>query len=132
MILRRITQHLKDQNWFAVWLDLIIVVVGVFIGIQVANWNDTQTERLDEHQYLLRLHDEVLELIETNLKLTINGQESIDQITIVVEQIVGSEEAIHLNSSDCREVMGLHIFADPIYLPSTIEELISTGRLSLF
>ena len=38
MILRRITSHLKDQNWFAVCLDLSIVV-GVFIGIQVANWN---------------------------------------------------------------------------------------------
>ena len=131
MILRRITQHLKDQNWFAVWLDLFIVVLGVFIGIQVANWNDAQTERLDERQYLVRLHGEILELIEINQELTIYGQESIDQITIVVEQIVVSDEIINLNSSDCREVMGLHIFADQIYLPATIEELISTGRLSL-
>ena len=33
MILRRITQHIKAQNWFAVGLDYVIVVVGVFIGI---------------------------------------------------------------------------------------------------
>jgi hypothetical protein len=39
MILRRITEHVKTQNWFAVGLDFVIVVVGVFIGIQVANWN---------------------------------------------------------------------------------------------
>jgi hypothetical protein len=40
MILRSLTKHVKDQNWFAVGLDFAIVVIGVFIGIQVANWND--------------------------------------------------------------------------------------------
>ena len=40
MLLRRITKHVKDQNWFAVGIDFCIVVIGVFIGIQVANWND--------------------------------------------------------------------------------------------
>ena len=29
MILRRITEHVKAQNWFAVGLDFFIVVVGV-------------------------------------------------------------------------------------------------------
>ena len=37
MILRRITEHVKAQNWFAVAIDFVIVVVGVFIGIQVSN-----------------------------------------------------------------------------------------------
>ena len=37
MLLRSITQHVKTQNWFAVFLDLFIVVVGIFIGMQVTN-----------------------------------------------------------------------------------------------
>jgi hypothetical protein len=45
MILRSLTKHVKDQNWFAVGLDFAIVVIGVFIGIQVANWNELQAER---------------------------------------------------------------------------------------
>lgn len=45
MILRSLTQHVKDQNWFAVFLDFIIVVAGVVIGIQVANWNDNRAAR---------------------------------------------------------------------------------------
>lgn len=40
MLLRRVTKHVKEQNWFAVFVDFFIVVVGVFIGIQVANWNE--------------------------------------------------------------------------------------------
>ena len=42
MLLRRIIEHVKAQNWFAVGIDFVIVVVGVFIGIQVANWNDAR------------------------------------------------------------------------------------------
>ena len=42
MLLRRITQHVKEQNWFAVGIDFVIVVIGVFIGLQVANWNDAR------------------------------------------------------------------------------------------
>ncbi len=41
MLLRRITEHVKAQNWFAVGIDFFIVVIGVFLGIQVANWNAT-------------------------------------------------------------------------------------------
>ena len=40
MILRRVIEHVRKQEWTAIWIDLVIVVVGVFIGIQVSNWND--------------------------------------------------------------------------------------------
>ncbi|WP_425411066.1 hypothetical protein [Hyphococcus sp.] len=59
MLLRRITQHVKAQNWTAVALDFVIVVVGVFIGIQVSNWNDVRQGRLSETQYLDRFADEI-------------------------------------------------------------------------
>ena len=39
MILARVIEHVKAQNWTAVALDFFIVVMGVFIGIQVSNWN---------------------------------------------------------------------------------------------
>ena len=45
MILRRLTKHVKDQNWFAVGLDFVIVVTGVFIGLQASNWNDDRETR---------------------------------------------------------------------------------------
>ena len=47
MLLRSVTKHVTDQNWFAVILDLAIVVFGVFIGIEVSNWN---TERAGEEK----------------------------------------------------------------------------------
>ncbi|MEL7185182.1 MAG: hypothetical protein AAFN50_01955 [Pseudomonadota bacterium] len=51
MLLRRVIEHVKSQNWLAVGIDFVIVVVGVFIGIQVSNWNDARTDQ--EKQQLI-------------------------------------------------------------------------------
>ena len=59
MLLRRIAEHVKAQNWTAVVLDFVIVVVGVFIGIQVANWNDAQSSRQDYKAALERYAAEI-------------------------------------------------------------------------
>lgn len=45
MILRRLSKHVNDQNWFAVVLDFFIVVVGVYIGVLLGNWNETGQQR---------------------------------------------------------------------------------------
>ncbi|PZO54874.1 MAG: hypothetical protein DCF16_03990 [Alphaproteobacteria bacterium] len=39
MLMRRIREHVTAHNWFAVGIDLVIVVLGVFLGTQVSNWN---------------------------------------------------------------------------------------------
>ena len=64
MIFRRITGHIKNQDWLAVALDFVIVVVGVFIGIQVANWNDARTEYQQETKALVALRDELQSSID--------------------------------------------------------------------
>jgi hypothetical protein len=51
MILRRFTQHVTEQNWFAVGLDLVVVVVGIFLGLQVTQWNDARQDLRWEREF---------------------------------------------------------------------------------
>lgn len=67
MILRSVMKHVRDQNWFAVGVDLLIVVVGVFIGIQVSNWNQSRVDSNTESTYL--------ELLQRDLRTTIEDAE---------------------------------------------------------
>jgi len=59
MILRSLTKHVRDQNWFAVGIDFVIVIVGVFIGIQVANWNEARQQDALGEIYLVRLGEDL-------------------------------------------------------------------------
>ncbi|MFT6732416.1 MAG: hypothetical protein ACJAS9_000596 [Polaribacter sp.] len=46
MLLRSVTKHVKDQNWFAVVLDFVMVVAGILIAFQITNWSAAQQDNL--------------------------------------------------------------------------------------
>lgn len=45
MILRRITANFRRQDWTAVVVELLIVVLGVFIGLQAQEWATAHAEQ---------------------------------------------------------------------------------------
>jgi len=59
MILRRVIEHFKKQEWTAIAIDFIIVVAGVFIGIQVSNWNAARAEAAQEHEILAAIAEDL-------------------------------------------------------------------------
>lgn len=65
MSLRSLALRLRQQDWTAVTIEILIVIVGVFIGLQVSNWNEARKENERGREYLLRLHDELLQDAET-------------------------------------------------------------------
>lgn len=65
MILRGLAKHLKEQNWTAIWIEFVLLVVGVFLGIQVANWNEARLERNRELVFLAQLRAEISNNVAT-------------------------------------------------------------------
>jgi hypothetical protein len=59
MILRRVIKHFRNQEWTAIFLDFVIVVVGVFVGLQVSNWNDARADQVRAREFLERLHSDL-------------------------------------------------------------------------
>lgn len=59
MIQRRMSERLKQQDWVAVTIELVLLILGVFLGIQVANWNELRKERALEATYLARIAQDI-------------------------------------------------------------------------
>ena len=55
MIYKRFAARLKAQDWLAIMIELTIVVVGVFIGTQVSNWNAGRLEKRETQRMLSQL-----------------------------------------------------------------------------
>ena len=72
MLLRRVIEHVKTQNWTAVALDFVIVVVGILIAFQINAWSDIRAEKRSLDVALERLRDEIqfnIGVIDENSKL---------------------------------------------------------------
>ena len=131
MILHRVIQHVRNQEWTAIGIDLIIVVVGVYIGIQAQAWNAEGEDRAAERQHLSSLHDQLVDLIENNDNRVVAGEDRVDALREVAENFEEISKHSELDVRHCRAIGASHIYVGQIVVPSTIEELISTGRLQL-
>ncbi len=60
MLLRRITQHVRNQNWFAVFIDFLIVVIGILIAFQITEWNEARAEKKRINEQLSSFHEELV------------------------------------------------------------------------
>ena len=131
MILRRVTKHVQEQNWFAVSIDFVIVVTGVFIGIQVANWNETRQEEATGYAYLSRIQEDLAVdravLEEQGVFWTATksyGEAALKYL----------EEGVLLNNSEWNTVLAFYhatqVWGFLLYDP-TYREMISAGNLGL-
>ena len=129
MILRSVTKHVRDQNWFAVFLDLLIVVFGVFIGIQVSNWNEQLAGERQAHVLLKRIHNDLsndvlaisaeldYQSVVRNYAMTaVDAMNGVDDVSD--EQfVIGAYQATQVNNAWSNR--------------ATYNEMVSTGQINL-
>lgn len=129
MILRRVIEHVREQNWTAVGIDFCIVVIGVFVGIQVSNWNAERetnqkaaifTERLRTD---LRGEDWTYQfLIAYNREVLANANRAVDALE---GKAALSDEALLVSAYRATQ------YRNRNQRGSTYDELISTGSIGL-
>jgi len=64
MITRRIVDGLRQQQWTSVGIELLILVLGVFLGMQVSNWNAERIEQERATKVLDALRADMRDYIE--------------------------------------------------------------------
>jgi hypothetical protein len=64
MIFRRVSANLRAQNWTAIAIEVLIVIIGVFVGMQVSNWNEQRLERAATRKMLAQLVPELRSQVE--------------------------------------------------------------------
>ena len=55
MILSKLSETISELKWTSAILELLIVIVGIFVGLQVDGWNEDRKDRIEEQIVLERL-----------------------------------------------------------------------------
>lgn len=128
MILRRMIEHVKAQNWFAVALDFLIVVAGVFVGMQVTNWNTAQADARLGKDYVRRLVGDLetdLATIKSEVAYYSAVLESVEQTDMLLQADNPDPRALVVNAYRATELS----YSAPVR--STWDEIVSSGHLDL-
>ena len=115
MILRRVIRHVRNQEWTAVLIDFFIVVVGVYLGIELGNWNDERDARSDYQSALERVAVE----IDTNLATLDDMEPAVSEalqtagaaldVLLTCEESESNRQIVNAGLAEIRGTSGLHI-----------------------
>ena len=130
MILRRIAEGVRKQDWFTVVVEVLIVVVGIFLGLQVDDWNQERSDRALEQEYLGRLADDIqadiTEFLTFEAIFEAKARMIADLQKLPVAEILSRPEdelALELDYTTWKAL--------PKIQSATFTELASSGRLAL-
>lgn len=131
MILRRFMSHVTDQNWFAVGLDVIVVITGIFLGMQVTEWNEDRKDDAAAERYLERIYQDQIATLAP-LQITQNALHKNTTTLRHISNYLGGKtlekpSAEQLNYSLCRWFIPASVKINK----TAYDELVSTGRLGL-
>ena len=130
MIFNRIAQGIRRQDWSTAVLELAILVVGIYIGLQVDDWVTERQNRQTETMYLELLARDVAELQQQARAQHAFEQDKVRVAALAYELLTTEDPARHkdeltllLTALSGRRTLSL--------ASATYEQMVSSGHLQL-
>lgn len=131
---RRIRKKLADQNKFVQYSryavgEIVLVMIGILLALQVNNWNEERKNKIIEKETLMSLNSDLESaLSQLNYKIVQNqGFKTNDSILL---DIIHYKKSVSKDSIE-NLILG-HIFS-PGFDPElgTLNEILSTGKMDV-
>ncbi|MEO7478118.1 MAG: DUF6090 family protein, partial [Lysobacteraceae bacterium] len=120
---------MKKQDWTAIVIELVVVVVGVFIGLQGSNWNEDRQTDAKAAVFTARLKTDMREEDWLYQFLIVYNREVLANANLTVNALDGTaplpDEALLISAYRATQ------YKQGSRRRSTYDELISTGTISL-
>jgi len=129
VILARISRAIREQNWFAVALEFVIVVAGVLLAFQISAWSAERGDRAYARDILERLHAELIVIGTVRDGVRPQLEERVEQLSSARPVVMGVSDREVLTTKECYHIGRSHLTpAPPDQLP-TLDELFASGSL---
>ncbi|MGB8716910.1 MAG: DUF6090 family protein [Rhodanobacteraceae bacterium] len=129
MIFRRFAQRFRQQQWGAIATELVIVIIGVFIGMQVTNWNEERETNQRAAVFTAHLKTDLREedwryqlILQYSREVRANAERALAGLE---ERAPVDDETLMISAYRASQYMNL------VRTRATYDELISTGAIAL-
>lgn len=131
MILQRLSQSIRKQDWFTVLIETLIVVLGVFLGLQLGNWNEARLTDTQRELIETRLLNDFV-LMHEDVIAAAKGHAAIIESLHVLRGAIERGQAFSEEDAAIKQaLMRGFSYQSPIHRSGTFLELLSSGQLEL-
>jgi len=131
MILQRLAGAFREQSWFTVLVEVLVVVVGIFIGLQVDDWSQYRRDREDEVHYLERLHAEMLNAEKLSARVLTRRIDQQEVVFDILDVFFEDRSRTELSELECQTIGSMHYFNIAVSGLSAADELTASGRMGI-
>ncbi|WP_084420042.1 hypothetical protein [Henriciella litoralis] len=129
MILQRLATSFRKQDWFTVVVETLIVVFGVFIGLQMNNWNERLNAASREANLISQLHAAFVVELE-NVKDGHAYTVSLRDATSHVLEVLDGDEPPADTEAFAEELLFALQSIGPVFEVPIVSVIMSTGDLA--
>lgn len=129
MIARRMINALRRQDWTAVTIEFLLVLVGVLLAFQINEWASERQARADREAAMERLLYEAEDDVDYFRASVVDHQETIRDLSYALSQIQAGtwREA---DKSKMRTGLTTSVYLDVPTPPSSVyEDIVAAGML---
>lgn len=131
MIVQRLNEAIRSQNWANVFIEFFIVVLGIFVGLQANNWNESRLDRKQERESLERLLGEAENAVAFIGREIAAFSSIIDSQRVLIEIIVSDEEVPEKTEVAEQGFRSLTFYPAMAPARAVYDELTATGGIQL-
>jgi len=128
---RRLSEAARKQDWFTALIQLLVVVVGVVLALQLDQWRQEHELRQREQVVLARIGEELDAMVAHAEGVVAIAEHRVELATLVLNTL--RERQLHDRD---RETFADGLGVLDVIVPmgwqlATVDELVSTGELGL-
>jgi len=131
MLLRRVIEHFRKQEWTAIFLDFVIVVAGILIAFQITEYNSARRDRALEREYLGRLYADIQNTLDSRGRASEWDETRLEQQAIVLNALRSGAMRDEDRRSFNTGLAWFGFVSGPDVQWATVDELRSTGAMNL-
>lgn len=132
---RKIRQNMIKENRVSKYMlyaigEIILVVIGILIALQINNWNENNKSKALEKQMMSNLNSEFINNLNKIQESIIQYEQTEDAIRFLMSKMKASSEDLKSNNIDSLLAASVDVFR---YHPTQniLTEILSTGNINL-
>ncbi|WP_323761933.1 hypothetical protein [Maricaulis sp.] len=130
MILSRLSRAIRQQNWFAVVLEFVIVVAGVLLAFQISQFASARSERAYALDAMARVETDVREIMAFRNRTRAALELQLEQLAAALSLLDGDDAADSLTPEQCQSMATSSYISMAVDAVPTLDEVRRSGALA--